>query len=749
MMAAINNLLNKISNAGNIANSAINKIAGAFTSDDATPSSIRDKYSNGFFGDTTHFKPNVFARLFDEPTYLSFRIKFNLGYNIRNDVNSGSDNFYSYDYLPEPLLSMPLNPTVAPTKKTDMYSTYSYLKDALGETKRANMLLQLIKEIDDIQTNYPYYFTEIIGLGDLSKIVTDRGMRLDDKATIEIKCYESLDLKITQLMQLYRKIAWDDVYQRWILPDMMRYFNIKIYVSEIRLFHSMSRSLSDPTHGRIYDFTSAYGDMSNATSYDQFGNGNVLGGVNSLLNASSAISSRILGRDSAATSTLNTAGQVVDTATGVLYGYSSSLCRLCNNAINDVMPTICYDCHMCQFLVDDTLNGVNTLKSSKPEMQGATIKLSVGQLVETQSYPLNIGLTVENDKYSYQFNPQSTLMASAYIDDTTLMKEGTSSHDSSTYVGEKVNRINNTFMRMNDTLDYSDEAEDSYQIYNSSAATSTIAMIDAICRSFQDNSALSAATNNSEHAAFRGSAVVQGATTKSEATNADAKGKTEILAKYGAQEVQSTATDENIRDFTSLPTHSTNVEGELVNYYAGSSGRQQLMNSTGVKHTSVATDESVKNLTALPEPARPEIDKVEHSYSGKGNNKLIDDIDSISRSMATNKEITEPLRQEIVNLYKSNSVEDIIIATQTIRQIRDIVNANKQIEDLSQFDVVASRLKENVIASILKEMTMRKNSEGVNQAMAQFAEIVLKNSNAGHPATEARQAEVSGFSLLN
>jgi hypothetical protein len=37
-------------------------------------------------------------------------------------------------------------------------------------------------------------------------------------------------------MEFYRKAAWDDVYQRWILPENMREFKMIIYVFERRTF---------------------------------------------------------------------------------------------------------------------------------------------------------------------------------------------------------------------------------------------------------------------------------------------------------------------------------------------------------------------------------------------------------------------------------------------------------------------------------------------------------------------------------
>jgi hypothetical protein len=62
-------------------------------------------------------------------------------------------------------------------------------------------------------------------------------MRLKD-ATISIECIEGLAMKMKTLMELYRKAAWDDVWQRWVLPENMREFKMIIYVYERRIFHT-------------------------------------------------------------------------------------------------------------------------------------------------------------------------------------------------------------------------------------------------------------------------------------------------------------------------------------------------------------------------------------------------------------------------------------------------------------------------------------------------------------------------------
>jgi hypothetical protein len=99
------------------------------------------------------------------------------------------------------------------------------------------MLVDFIEKWNTLQNNYQYYFQNISGIDSLLKIDPKRGIRVPKDGKVTLRMLEGLDLKITHLLNLYRKIAWDDVYQRWILPDMMRYFMMDIYITEFRIFH--------------------------------------------------------------------------------------------------------------------------------------------------------------------------------------------------------------------------------------------------------------------------------------------------------------------------------------------------------------------------------------------------------------------------------------------------------------------------------------------------------------------------------
>lgn len=168
------------------------------------------------------------SKTFDEPTYLTFRLKFERGdFDFYNRVD-----ITDFDRIPMPLFST-YNHDI---KSRNYYSTYQYLIDN-NELVRSKMLLDFIEKWNDLQDNYQWYFQEISGLDSFLTVNTEMGRRVPVDAKITIKMLEGLDLRVTHLLDLYRRIAWDDMYQRWILPDIMRNFMMTIYITEYRSFH--------------------------------------------------------------------------------------------------------------------------------------------------------------------------------------------------------------------------------------------------------------------------------------------------------------------------------------------------------------------------------------------------------------------------------------------------------------------------------------------------------------------------------
>jgi hypothetical protein len=148
-----------------------------------------------------------------DPTYLGFQIR------LVPTVNSTD-----LDSFPHGLFT--LDP------ENDPYSCYNYLRSR-GEYKRAAYILSFENDFLLLVKNCPWFFVKVSGLSDSWKIDPKKNFRGFDKK-ITIDTLESIDMKMTYLIDLYRKATYDAVYARWAVPDHMRYFKLNVIVSEIR-----------------------------------------------------------------------------------------------------------------------------------------------------------------------------------------------------------------------------------------------------------------------------------------------------------------------------------------------------------------------------------------------------------------------------------------------------------------------------------------------------------------------------------
>lgn len=494
-MATYNGIVSAVGKYGRATEVAFDRVKSIFSGDETSSSSIRDKYLNGFLANESVFKPNVFSRLFDEPTYLTFRIEFDFT-NDKIENTTGVDKWGErimniYDFMPEPLLSRSIS-------NKEYYSTYQYLKYAKGENKRAEMLDVFINSLKDIQDNYPYYFQSVDGLSDLMKIDPKKGIRIpsEENNILTIKCLEGLDMKITQLMQTYRKIVWDDYYQRWVLPDMMRYFTMKIYVSEIRLFHSAATMESKMKAPRLIDISTSL----NSTSYDTLPKiSKVLDTVNNVLNDVTALSTQLLGTNSAVSGVVNSVGQTFDTLNSLKTGLLADNYKLCNSALNNVMPTICFTCHQCEFVIDDTLSHISSLSASMKEKKPVepTIKIKVGKLIDEQVYPLNKYLELGKDKYNYNYEGKA--IGTQFNDD--YLRNPKDSRQVTTENFEQSTHpyvISDTIFRMNpqitDEGNISQKGALAYRPHHADSKDSAMSLLRGVLNFFTQDEARSAAT---------------------------------------------------------------------------------------------------------------------------------------------------------------------------------------------------------------------------------------------------------------
>ena len=246
----------------------------------------------------------------------------------------------SYNDMPNPLFDY-----------NGDYSTYKYLRDNLGENHRANLLEELIKGFADLSWICPYYITSVEGLNDIIAVDPKRGTRVKQDGVITLKCIEGLDMRINALMNIYKKIAWDDVYQRWILPYMMRYFKMNIYISEFRIFHE-----------------------------------------NKYKNTSTEISSKV--DTGTKLNTLNTINRITNKLKNLSgnQGIGEQAFALINSSINELMPTICFECSMCEFDISDIFSNLSSISIDNPKQSQASseIKIKIGNITEKSNYGLFI-----------------------------------------------------------------------------------------------------------------------------------------------------------------------------------------------------------------------------------------------------------------------------------------------------------------------------------------------------------------------
>lgn len=113
-------------------------------------------------------------------------------------------------------------------------SALYYLKQ-MGDTVRVAMLVDFIETLSKLNSEFPWYFQSVEGLNEAwNRDYT----KAKFKKEITISCLESIDLRITALMDLYRKIAYDWKNRRCILPDNLRKFEMSIKVYDMRKFKS-------------------------------------------------------------------------------------------------------------------------------------------------------------------------------------------------------------------------------------------------------------------------------------------------------------------------------------------------------------------------------------------------------------------------------------------------------------------------------------------------------------------------------
>lgn len=163
--------------------------------------------------------------LFDTPTTKYFKIFF----YFTNGDNEGNQNILSSSGLLTPTWLMNVN-------ESDLYkhnTAWSYLK-LNCEDERADLLVDFVSLLSNINSESPWYFSEITGLDAAleRKTTMEKDIKFEEqRQKITINCIpDSYDDRIGTLMDLYRAITWSWTTKRMILPSNLKKFDMGILI---------------------------------------------------------------------------------------------------------------------------------------------------------------------------------------------------------------------------------------------------------------------------------------------------------------------------------------------------------------------------------------------------------------------------------------------------------------------------------------------------------------------------------------
>ncbi len=187
----------------------------------------------------------------DDPTYLGFSLRFDIGSPLFNGATNGSPaKPPSESPLLDALISEAGELGLAPSSGNPRLagdagkpisageSAVSYLIQ-VGEPTRASYLEAFIQGLREVNEYRPYYWQTIDGLTESwakSLSVIDPYQGTAEGEGITIGCLEAVDLKISALFNLYKAAVYDVEYRRMVLPRNLMYFRVYVDVFEIRRF---------------------------------------------------------------------------------------------------------------------------------------------------------------------------------------------------------------------------------------------------------------------------------------------------------------------------------------------------------------------------------------------------------------------------------------------------------------------------------------------------------------------------------
>lgn len=163
--------------------------------------------------------------------------------------------FFAFHWEQSPLFSSVVDKPLERHGVSDNFSTTAkyYFKTTMGgsnneaiKTAGTNLALRhstFVNILKKINSDMPWFWDSVSGLETARLVNLEDQLQAADKPKIDIQCLdENIELTATRLMSMYRSIVWDDKRKVRILPVNLTYFDMTIYVAEVRNFQTSAAS---------------------------------------------------------------------------------------------------------------------------------------------------------------------------------------------------------------------------------------------------------------------------------------------------------------------------------------------------------------------------------------------------------------------------------------------------------------------------------------------------------------------------
>lgn len=179
---------------------------------------------------------------YQDPTYLSFVILFDMHSHTDSPLLSGAAaEWYATQLAVAPRTEKTATKMQGATGTETPPAGAATNPRALFYQDRLEALIKFKTALTDINRNTPWFFQGIQGMDRaISQYDPLSPYSGGDDAKISISCLESLNLRVSGLMYLYRKAVFDEQKWSWILPENLRKFSMSVYVTEVRKIKNMS-----------------------------------------------------------------------------------------------------------------------------------------------------------------------------------------------------------------------------------------------------------------------------------------------------------------------------------------------------------------------------------------------------------------------------------------------------------------------------------------------------------------------------